>query len=89
MGRDDIDQNKPRLAVTEEMYRYMDENSQGICLRCRHTADGCEPDARRYNCEACEDETGKRSPTVYGASELLVMGVLDITEDDDRVTVVL
>ena len=38
----------------------------GFCLACGHEQGGCEPDARRYACEAC----GERQ--VYGAEELLI-----------------
>ena len=41
----------------------------GICLACGDLADGCEPDARQYKCEAC----GERK--VYGLEEALIMGV--------------
>lgn len=43
-------------------------DNPGFCLACGEEADGCEPDARRYECEACGEEQ------VYGASELLIMG---------------
>jgi hypothetical protein len=39
----------------------------GFCIACGADADGCEPDARKYKCEAC----GERA--VYGAQELLLM----------------
>ena len=39
----------------------------GICTSCGAEQGGCEPDARKYECEAC----GMR--TVYGAEELLFM----------------
>lgn len=39
----------------------------GICRSCGHEQDGCEPDARQYECEEC----GERQ--VYGAQELLIM----------------
>lgn len=38
----------------------------GFCLACGADAYGVEPDARRYECEAC----GERQ--VYGAEELLM-----------------
>ena len=38
----------------------------GFCTACGEGASGCEPDARKYLCEAC----GKRA--VYGATELLL-----------------
>lgn len=41
-------------------------DNPGFCIACGADADGCEPDARGYECEDC----GKR--TVYGAEELLI-----------------
>lgn len=38
----------------------------GFCLACGNEQGGCEPDARRYRCEAC----GERQ--VYGAEELAI-----------------
>ena len=39
----------------------------GFCVACGEEAMGCEPDARKYECESC----GERG--VYGAEELLIM----------------
>jgi hypothetical protein len=39
-------------------------DNPGICINCGEDADGCEPDARQYQCEAC----GRRA--VYGSGEL-------------------
>lgn len=39
----------------------------GFCLSCGEQANGVEPDARRYECEACSERQ------VYGAEELLIM----------------
>ncbi len=41
----------------------------GFCRVCGTEHDGVEPDARKYLCEDC----GARE--VYGAEELLIMGV--------------
>jgi hypothetical protein len=38
----------------------------GFCLACGNEQGGCEPDARRYRCEACGEHQ------VYGAEELLI-----------------
>lgn len=38
----------------------------GFCVACGEEADGCEPDARGYECDSC----GRK--LVYGASELLL-----------------
>ena len=39
----------------------------GFCLDCGEEQGGCEPDARKYECENC----GARK--VYGAEECLIM----------------
>lgn len=41
-------------------------DNPGFCIECGADAEGCEPDAREYECEVC----GK--PAVYGAAELLM-----------------
>ncbi len=38
----------------------------GFCTSCGTEADGCEPDARDYDCAKCG------GPFVYGAEELLM-----------------
>lgn len=42
-------------------------DNPGFCILCGADADGCEPDARKYKCDYC-DQHG-----VYGAEELLLM----------------
>jgi len=42
-------------------------DNPGFCLECGHEQEGCEPDAREYECEVC----GKRA--VYGSDEILMM----------------
>jgi hypothetical protein len=42
-------------------------DNPGICLACGAENEGCEPDARRYECEACGEKQ------VYGAEELVMM----------------
>jgi hypothetical protein len=42
-------------------------DNPGFCIKCGSDQEGCEPDARKYPCEAC----GERA--VYGAQELLLM----------------
>ncbi len=39
----------------------------GFCIACGADADGCEPDARNYECEEC----GKLK--VFGAQELAIL----------------
>lgn len=43
-------------------------DNPGFCLSCGEDAEGCEPDAERYECECC----GKRM--VYGAEQVLLCG---------------
>lgn len=45
------------------------EDSIGFCLACGNEQAGVEPDARRYECEACG------AHKVYGAEELALMGL--------------
>ena len=52
------------MAAVERLHISLD--NPGFCIRCGSEADGVEPDARRYECEAC-GENG-----VYGAEELLL-----------------
>lgn len=51
-------------AVKRQMFG---TDNPGFCLACGEEADGCEPDAQKYECEYC----GERE--VYGASEVLMM----------------
>ena len=41
-------------------------DNPGFCIKCGNEQEGCEPDARRYKCEACGEKA------VYGAEELLL-----------------
>jgi hypothetical protein len=52
--------------VSEALERYHTNlDNPGFCTACGADAEGCEPDARGYECEVCE------APAVYGAEELL------------------
>ena len=53
--------------ISEAVERQLEgTDNPGFCVACGEEQDGCEPDARGYECESC----GKH--TVYGAEELLV-----------------
>jgi hypothetical protein len=39
----------------------------GLCIACGAERDGCEPDARGYECYECSENT------VFGAEEILMM----------------
>ena len=57
-----------RVAEAVERHHTTLDNP-GFCVRCGAEAEGVEPDARNYECEAC-GENG-----VFGADELLIMTV--------------
>ena len=40
----------------------------GGCISCGEVQEGCEPDARNYECESCGEKQ------VFGMEELLMMG---------------
>lgn len=63
--------------VNQADYMECDDSSIGICLNCGEPCEGCEPDARKYHCDACGQDK------VYGVPEALMMGRLDITDSDD------
>jgi hypothetical protein len=68
----------PAIKMSMEEFQTGNEECNGICLACHEIQyGGCEPDARRYKCESC----GARK--VYGLEEALLMGRLDIEEDDE------
>lgn len=62
---------KVHSSVTAERLQEAIESGDtiGFCIACGEDAYGVEPDAREYTCEGC-GESG-----VYGAEELLLMGV--------------
>jgi hypothetical protein len=47
------------------------DESIGFCIECGAEHYCCEPDAREYKCEECEQFT------VYGAQEILLMGLVE------------
>ena len=63
-----LDQILPdSLSIDEIIEAVEADDSLGFCLACGEEASGVEPDARRYECEACG------AARVYGAEELLLM----------------
>ena len=61
-----------RLEILDRAIKMCEESettlsNPGICLACGADADGCEPDARNYECEVC----GKNK--VFGAQEVIMM----------------
>ena len=65
-----------KLTITQErMSNVMVGNDYGLgfCIVCGAEHYECEPDAREYHCDNCNENK------VYGAEELLIMGLLEIT----------
>lgn len=56
---------------TIEDFEEMQDCQMGGCTSCGAWRDCCEPDARNYKCEDCGENT------VYGAEELLIMGLVE------------
>ena len=61
--------------MTVPEFNELDDNNGGLCIRCGDEVDGVEPDARKYECEGCGHNG------VYGVSELLIMGLITISEE--------
>lgn len=53
-----------------------DDEQVGFCINCGEERSGCEPDARKYECEGC----GKSA--VYGAEELILMGIPSVPANE-------
>jgi hypothetical protein len=65
--------------MTMDEYRDAGSNFEGRCIACgAEVPSGCEPDARRYECEECGEKQ------VYGMDELLIMGLINIEEVGDE-----
>lgn len=64
--------NNPHPSVTLERIMPMVEDQMfgmgnpGICVACGDETDGCEPDARNYECHSCGEHE------VYGAEWIFV-----------------
>lgn len=74
---------KTRSGLTQYKPSFIDVQSviegdemQGFCLACGAQNGPVEPDARKYTCESCG------APKVYGAEELVLMGLVDTSDDD-------
>lgn len=66
-----------RFLMTEVEFHGLDNDNEGLCVFCGESAFGVEPDARKYTCEGCEKNG------VYGAQELLLMGLISFVEEKD------
>ena len=56
--------------ISMRRYESASEGYEGYCAKCKKfTADGVEPDARKYKCPVCGEMR------VYGAEEAMMMGL--------------
>ena len=54
------------------------EEVNGGCVNCGTIVfGGVEPDARGYECPECSENT------VYGLEELVIMGMLDLSDEEE------
>ena len=67
--------HKPIIETEDEMF-IVNDTDEGFCLACGNTQMGCEPDARRYECEGCGEHL------VFGLQELLLMGLLQFDMEE-------
>jgi DNA-directed RNA polymerase subunit RPC12/RpoP len=65
-----------KFQLSESEYMEHREEYGGLCVKCGYDQWGVEPDAEKYKCEEC----GSRA--VYGTENLLMMGRVDIVDDD-------
>lgn len=62
---------KKELITQDQLIEAAEESTfgmgnPGFCIACGNQQEGCEPDARNYACEACDEKA------VFGAMELLL-----------------
>lgn len=64
-----------RAECTVAEFQEHSDSYDGFCIACGEwSCGGVEPDACGYTCEFCGEDR------VYGASEILFMNLLDITD---------
>jgi len=63
---------KTRLhKIKLEQYIQLDDDMAGLCTSCGYVQEGCEPDAEKYRCEACGEDS------VYGPHWYLMAGKVE------------
>jgi len=60
--------HRSSLTITLEEYKQLDDDQMGKCAACGVEREGCEPDAEKYLCEACDTHS------VYGPHWWLMTG---------------
>lgn len=66
------------ITMTEDRFAELTDGNVGLCRSCGGERECCEPDARNYKCEDCGINN------VFGAEELLIMGEIEFTDDDEE-----
>jgi len=56
------------LDANEVLEAIQRDDCTGFCVSCGNEQNGCEPDARNYECEACGEMK------VFGAEQCLIEG---------------
>lgn len=65
------------IRMSQADYRDAEGMMLGYCVTCgEEGGESVEPDARKYPCDRCGTNT------VYGAQELLLMGLITFTDED-------
>ena len=59
-------EKKQKITLKRVMAAIDSGEYYGFCVACGYKQEGCEPDARQYICDRCDQ------PKVYGAEELLM-----------------
>lgn len=61
---------KIRIKPSMELAEQLDDDTEGFCVSCGSHGQLAEPDAVKYTCDVCGEAT------VYGASELIMRGIV-------------
>lgn len=64
-------EKKLKNMITLEEYEDLTSGYMGYCTSCGFTQEGVEDDAQNYECDDCGEST------VFGAGELLMMGLVE------------
>jgi hypothetical protein len=68
--------HEPSITFTLDEIQEADTDCGGFCVSCGEAAYNVEPDARHYECEACEMNT------VFGAQQI-ILEFPELIETDD------
>ena len=68
--------SKPEVTMIELESAIMDYEYNGICTECGAVQGGCEPDARNYRCECCDEMA------VFGIEQAMIENLVTIMPDE-------